>query len=45
MSLRITCKARDLKAYMRFLISTNGKDCLIVDLNPIIQRREVHENV
>lgn len=44
MSLRITCKARDLKAYMRFLISENGKDCLIVNLNPIVPREEVNEN-
>lgn len=44
MHLRIVCKARDLMTYMRFLISTYGKDCLVVNLNPIVQRKEVSVN-
>ena len=44
MSLRITCKAGDLKAYMRFLISTYGKDCLVINLKPIVPRKEVSVN-
>ncbi len=44
MSLRITCKAGDLKAYMRLLISTYGKDCLVINLKPIVTRKEVSVN-
>lgn len=45
MHLRIVCKARYLSAYMKYLLRTYGKDCLVVNLNPIVQRKEVSVNV
>lgn len=44
MHLRIVCKARYLSAYMKYLLSTYGKDCLVVNLNPILQRKGVKLN-
>lgn len=45
MSLRITCRAGDLSAYVKYLVSTNGKDCLVTDLNTIVSRKKVKKNV
>lgn len=45
MGLRIVCKAKDLMAYMKWIISKLGRDFRLIDINYIVSRKVVNLNV